>query len=113
MREPGGLTVEMWNWTSDIDFYRAWAEVMVNGTTRVTQEKKWYVLWAGRKAGRSYRLAHEEVIRRFRKLLIHHERVDDVFSTALGNYGYILRDPRLEPLLEASAEILTQASGKP
>ncbi len=25
MRQPGGLTVDMWNYANDIDFYRAWA----------------------------------------------------------------------------------------
>jgi hypothetical protein len=109
MRQPGGLTVDMWNWTADIDFYRAWAEVLVHGTTTVRQDKPWYVLWAGRKTGRSYQLSHDDVVRRFAKLLIHHERVDDVFATALGSYGYILREPRLEPLLQASREILALA----
>ncbi len=109
MRQPGGLTVDMWNWTSDIDFYRAWAEVIVNGTATISPEKRWYVMWAGRKAGRTYRLGHDDVLRRFGKLLIHHERVDDVFSTALGNYGYIMRDPRLDPLLAAARDILVQA----
>jgi hypothetical protein len=41
--------------------------------------------------------------------VIHHERVDDVFATALGSYGYILRDPSLDRLLAASAEILAQS----
>lgn len=109
MRQPGGLTVDMWNWTSDIDFYRAWAEVVINGTTSVPAEKKWYVMWAGRKAGRTYRLTHDDVLRRYARLLIHHERVDDVFSTALGNYGYIMREPRLDPLLAAAHDILARA----
>jgi hypothetical protein len=41
-------------------------------------------------------------------LLIHVERVDDVFATAMGSFGYVLRDPSLDVLLEASAEILGQ-----
>ena len=109
MRQPGGLTVDMWNWTSDIDFYAAWAQVVVNGTTIVSPNKRYYVLWAGRKAGRTYRLSHEDVLRRFGRLLIHHERVDDVFATALGNYGYIMREPKLDPLLRAAHEILARA----
>jgi hypothetical protein len=109
MRQPGGLTVDMWNWAGDLDFYRAWAEVVVRGTTTLPRERPWYTMWAGRKAGRSYRLSHEDVVRRFGRLLIHHERVDDVFATALGNYGYILREPRLEPLLGAAHEILARA----
>ena len=109
MRQPGGLTVDMWNWSADIDFYRAWAEVVVKGTTTLPQEKSHYVLWSGRKPGRNYRLTHDEVVERYGQLLIHQERVDDVFATALGSFGYILRDPALEPLLAASAAILARA----
>jgi hypothetical protein len=83
--------------------------VVVHGTTAIPSAKQYYVLWSGRKPGRPYRLTHEEVVDRFGDLLIHVERVDDVFATAMGSFGYILRDPRLEPLLAASAEILAVA----
>lgn len=108
MRQPGGVTVDMWNWAGDVDFYRAWAEVLVHGTTTISSGKPWYVLWSGRKPGRPYRLTHDEVVGRFGGLLIHQERVDDVFATAMGSFGYILRHPGLEVLLAASAEILAQ-----
>ena len=113
MRQPGGAVVDMWNWAGDIDFFRAWAEVVVHGTTTVSSTKANYVLWSGRKPGRPYRLSHDEVARRFEGLLIHVERVDDVFATAMGSFGYILRDPSLQVLLEASAEILALAPASP
>jgi hypothetical protein len=105
MRQPGGLTVDMWNWANDIDFYRAWADVMVRGTATVTTDRPYYCLWSGRKAGKTYALSHEEVMARFGRLLVHFERVDDVFSAAIGNVGYILRDPSLDRLLAANVEI--------
>lgn len=113
MRQPGGATVDLWNWAGDIDFYRAWAEVVVHGTTTVSSDKPSYVLWSGRKPGRPYRLSHDEIARRFGHLLIHVERVDDVFATAMGSFGYVLRDPSLETLLAASAEILDKAGADP
>ncbi len=109
MRQPGGLTVDMWNWAGDIDFYRAWAEVVVTGTTSIRSSRPYYTYWAGRKTGRAYRLTHEEVLRRYRSLIVHHERVDDVFSPAIGNYGYIMRDPDLAPLAAAGAAIMELA----
>jgi hypothetical protein len=109
MRQPGGLTVDMWNWSFDIDFYRAWAEVVVNGTTTVKPGRSNYTLWAGRKTGKTYRLGHDDVLRQFAGQMVHHERMDDVFSTAIGNYGYILRGPKLEPLQAAAREILAIA----
>ena len=110
MRQPGGAVVDLWNWAGDIDFYRAWAEVVARGTTTVSSDKPYYVMWSGRKPGRAYRLSHEEVADRYRDLLVHVERVDDVFATAMGSFGYVLRDPSLETLLEASAAILDKTS---
>jgi hypothetical protein len=81
---------------------------VVHGTTTISSVKPNYVLWSGRKPGRPYRLSHDEVAARFAPLLIHVERVDDVFATAMGSFGYVLRDPSLDVLLEASAEILGQ-----
>ena len=106
MRQPGGAVVDMWNWAGDIDFFGAWADVVAHGTSSVSSVKPSYVLWSGRKPGRPYRLSHDEVADRFRDLLIHVERVDDVFATAMGSFGYILRHRDLDTLLEASAEIL-------
>jgi biotin carboxylase len=106
MRPPGGIVVDMWNWAGDVDFYRAWAEVVVGGTATISSDKPAFVLWSGRKPGRRYGLGHEEIVTRFGHLLIHVERVDDVFATAMGSFGYVLRGPNLDVLLEASAEIL-------
>ena len=63
MRQPGGAVVDMWNWAGDIDFFRAWAEVLVSGTTKVSSEKPYYVLWRPEDR-RPYRLSHDEVAQR-------------------------------------------------
>ena len=105
MRQPGGLTVDMWDWANDIDFYRAWADVLVHGTAALPTDRPYYCLWSGRKTGKAYRLSHDEVVERFRDVLVHFERVDDVFSAAIGNFGYILRHASLEPLLAVNREI--------
>ena len=109
MRQPGGLTVDLWNWANDMDVYRAWAEVVVTGTTTVQPSRAAYAFWAGRKSGKAYRLSHDEVLARFEASLVHHERIDDVFAAAIGNYGYVLRGPEIEPLQAAGREILALA----
>jgi hypothetical protein len=110
MRQPGGAVVDMWNWAGDVDFFRAWAEVVVDGTATISSVKPNYVLWAGRKPARPYRLAHDEVVARYADVLIHVERVDDVFATAMGSFGYVVRHPSLDVLLEAGGEILGQSA---
>jgi len=110
MRQPGGPTVDLWNWANDIDFYRAWAEVVATGTSVVRTERPFHTLWAGRRTGRPYALSHDEVLREFRSLLVHHEGIDDVFSAAMGNYGYVLRGRELEPLVDAALRIQARAA---
>ncbi len=110
MRQPGGPTVDLWNWANDIDFYKAWAEVVATGTTVVRTSRPYYALWAGRRTGRPYELSHEQVLERFRPMLLHHDGIDDVFSAAMGNYGYVVRGPSLEPLLEAARAILAKTA---
>ena len=109
MRQPGGITVDMWNWANDIDFYQAWAEVVVHGTARVETTRPYYCLWAGRKTGKTYRMSPEAVTERYGRLLVHVERMDDVFSAAIGNLGFVLRGPDLPTLLAANAEIQAQS----
>jgi hypothetical protein len=48
---------------------------------------------------------HEQVLQEFVALIVHHERIEDVFAAAIGNYGYILRHPELEPLIAAANAI--------
>jgi hypothetical protein len=105
MRQPGGLTVDMWDYANDIDFYRAWAEVVVNGTTELSPSRANVVLWAGRKDDRAYRMTDQEIERRFRGRIVLHERVPGVFAAAIGAEGWMLRGPELEELRAAAREI--------
>jgi hypothetical protein len=109
MRQPGGITVDMWNWANDIDFYRAWADVVVTGTAEVETTRPWYCFWAGRKLDRRYRLSDDEVRERYADLLIHVEHVRDVFAPAMGNVGYVMRHVDLAVLRQAGAAILEPA----
>jgi hypothetical protein len=105
VRPPGGMTVDMWNYQNDADLYRAWADLLVRGEVRERLDRPWCVAYVGRKDRFRYAMPVEEVLSRFGALVVHHEAVNDVFSAAIGNYGFILRSPRLEDLERAAAEI--------
>jgi hypothetical protein len=95
----------MFDYANDFDFYRMWAEVVATGTTPRRTKRPYFCFYIGRKPGRMYRLGHEEILDRFASLVVHHERIDDVFATAIGSYGYLLRGPDEEPLHEAAREM--------
>lgn len=109
MRPPGGLTVDMWNYQNDADLYRAWGDLLVTGATRVPSTRPYQVMWVGRKDRFRYAHGPDAVRARFGAMLVHHERVSDVFAKAIGNEGFILRAPDPAALLEARAFIHQKA----
>ena len=110
MRPPGGLTVDMFNYANDIDFYREWANVVVRGHFEARVERPYACLYVSRRDGRRYQLGHDAVLHEFAPLMVHQARLDSVFAAAIGDHGYLLRSPDLEPLFEAARRIQAQAS---
>lgn len=107
MRPPGGLTMDMFNFACDFDLYQGWADILVHNRFPEPWERKYHVLYAGRKAAKPYAHAHEQILAHCGDLLIHHEPIDGIFSPAIGNYGYLLRSPDLAPLFAARDYIQT------
>ncbi len=105
MRPPGGLTVDMFNWANDFDFYREWANVLIHGRFEATIARPYACVYVARRDNRSYSLGHDEVLREFGQLIVHETRMESVFSAAIGNHGYVLRGKQLEPLLDAARRI--------
>lgn len=109
MRPPGGMTVDMWNYQNNIDIYRAWGDLLVTGAAQVSSARPYHVTWIGRKDRFRYAASAEEVRRRFGDVLVHHERVSDIFAKAIGNEGFILRSSDPEPIRAAAAFIYQKA----
>ncbi len=110
MRPPGGLTLDMFNYAFDFDCYRAWAEMLTTGSAQKLGERSYSVIYVGRKDHIAYLLSHEQVLHDYGAPLVQHERISGVFAPAIGNYGYILRNPDLKPLLEAARSIQSRAN---
>ncbi|RPJ71593.1 MAG: ATP-grasp domain-containing protein [Desulfobacteraceae bacterium] len=100
MRPPGGYTTDMFNYTADIDIYRAWAELMVHGRTGLDYQRRYHCCYASRKQTARYAHSHEEILTRFEHLILQVESVPGVFRSALGDIGYIFRAPDLEQVLD-------------
>jgi hypothetical protein len=109
VRPPGGMTVDMWNYQNDADLYRTWADLVVHGKVMERFERPWCVAYVGRKDRFRYAVPVPDVLARFGSLIVHHEPVNDVFSAAIGNYGFILRSPDVDELAAAAAAIQQKA----
>jgi hypothetical protein len=105
VRPPGGLTVDMWNWQNDVDLYREWGNLLVTGRIGCRPSRAHYVAWISRKDRFRYRASRDEISARLGPALVHQERVEGIFTRALGDEGFVVRSPHQEAIHEAVALI--------
>jgi hypothetical protein len=91
MRPPGGFTTDMFNYACDIDIYRAWAQLLVHDRRTLDYTRKYHCTYASRKNSIAYRHDHGAIMGRFGAEIVHVASVPGVFSSALGDLGYIFR----------------------
>ncbi|MEE4243303.1 MAG: ATP-grasp domain-containing protein [Desulfopila sp.] len=100
MRPPGGYTTDMFNYACDIDVYRLWAQVMMTGAAPLDYQRKYHCCYASRKNSCSYVHGHDELMAAFGEHIVTTVSVPGVFSSALGDTGYIFRCSELVQLEE-------------
>ncbi len=100
MRPPGGFTTDMFNYACDIDIYRAWARLLVYDERTLDYARKYHCTYASRKNGIPYRNSHAEIMARFNDEIVKVVSVPGVFSSALGDMGYIFRSGEMARVRE-------------
>jgi len=98
MRPPGGYTTDMFNFAGDIDVYYLWAKVMVDGVAHLDYERKFHCCYASRKNRYNYRYSHDEVMAKYSSFMNSVVNIPGVFSSALGDVGYIFRSPQIKDI---------------
>jgi len=106
LRPPGGLTIDMFDFASDVDLYRLWAEVALGRRPDPVGARPYHCGYAGRKSHKRYAHGHDEVLARCGARLVAHLPMDPVFHGAMGDYAYLLRSPLLEGIRELTRFIL-------
>ena len=101
MRPPGGFTTDMFNYANDIDIYREWANVVVLNEFRAEHSRKYHCCYIGRKQGKRYVRSHEQAVQDLGSLLVFHTPVSGVFRSAIGDYGYLVRSPKMDDINRA------------
>ena len=105
VRPPGGYSLDMMNWSCDIDLYRAWARGLVCGESHFDYERKYCVAHVARRERFRYRHTHESILRELSSMLVTHVQFPKIFSAAMGDTVYFLRHPDPGPLQEAIAYV--------
>ena len=105
MRPPGGLTTDMFNYANEIDIYKEWANIVVHNRFSAAYHRPYHCCYVSRKFNKRYLHSHGEILEKFGGQILHHDSISGVFSTALGNYGYITRSSDLNEILEIAEYI--------
>ena len=100
MRPPGGMTTDMFNYANDLDIYREWAQIIVHNKFTTTYTRPYHCGYIGRKFNRQYAHSHAEILANFGPMIVHHEEMSGVFSSALGDYGYLVRSPEINDIID-------------
>ncbi|PIU19679.1 MAG: carboxylate--amine ligase [Elusimicrobia bacterium CG08_land_8_20_14_0_20_59_10] len=101
MRPPGGFTLDMFNYSSDVDLYAVWARMMAGEKIRLDYERKYYCCYAGRKYRLGYRYSHGELLGMIGPMVMQYQELPPVLARAMGDCGYIVRSEKLDALLDA------------
>jgi hypothetical protein len=100
MRPPGGFTTDMFNYACDIDIYRVWSDLMTRNRTELNYRRDYHCCYASRKNDQRYAHSHEAILSRYGAFMVQVESVPGVFSSALGDIGYIFRSKSLDEILK-------------
>lgn len=94
------------NYANDADLYQAGADLLVRGQVNLAYNRPYQCGFAGRKARKSYRHTHDEIMAAFGRLIVHHEPLSPLFSRVLGDVGYVVRSPEMNDIRDAVRYIL-------
>ncbi len=98
MRPPGGLTMDMFNYANDTNFYKEWANIVAYDYAQSHATHPYHCAYVGRKWTVTHRLSHDDVLRLYGPWIPYHGPMSEVLSPALGHYAYLLRSSDLAEL---------------
>ena len=105
MRPPGGYTTDMFNYANDINVYALWAEVVNGRIAPLEYHRKYHCCYISRKNRFNYVYSHEAIMERYGSCILEVQSVPGVFSTALGDIGYIFRAEHERDIIEITSFI--------
>ncbi len=108
-RPPGGYTVDLMNFSADVNVYQEWANIVANNRFFAKIERKYFAAHISRKWGKNYRHSHEDIMQKFSDKIAMFTEVPLVFAEVMGNIAYIVRSPEEKEIYEMIRYIQEQA----
>lgn len=101
LRPPGGFTLDMMNWSCDIDLYGLWARMLTGqDLSGFTYHKLYHVAHASRRRQYRYKLSHDELVHRLGPALMMHRTLPPAIGVAMGDDAYLLRHADQDELMK-------------
>lgn len=91
MRPPGAWMTDAINFSYDMNVYREWANLMINGRIDPPGEGKYYTAYANRRENRTYRRDHNAIMDELDGRVVKYSPIPPIFSKGMGNHGYQFR----------------------
>ena len=106
IRPPGGMSLDLYNYSSDMDIYDLWARMVVGyEASSFKYERKYFCCYISRKNGKNYKNSHEQVLERYGRMMSFHGRLPELFRPVMGDYSYVVRAATEREVLDAAAFI--------
>jgi len=105
LRPPGGVTVDMVNFAFSFDFYKQWANVLLNNKFDPPTEKSQYCCFTSRKYKVTYAHSHDEVMQKYSKQMKLAQELPACWWKVMGDYCYLFTTPTKQEMDEISAYI--------
>ncbi|HNW44685.1 MAG TPA: ATP-grasp domain-containing protein [Elusimicrobiales bacterium] len=101
IRPPGGFTLDMFNYSCDLDLYAVWARVMTGEPLALDYKRKYHCCHIGRKYRLAYKHSHEEIMGRLGAMVVQYQELPPVLARAMGDCVYLVRAEKLAEIKTA------------
>jgi biotin carboxylase len=103
MRPPGGSSVDMMNYSSDISVFREYANVVVDGKFEATDSHEYYVCYTSRRyKNHDYRHNQDEIRAELGPAMLEIQVIPGIFADIMGDEGYLFRVRDVDTLVDHS-----------
>lgn len=90
MRPSGGFTPDMINYAGSIDMYSLWASMVSRDSIDLDPHRRtFYCVFVGLQDVHTYQHSHAELMQEWGHRIVHHDRIPEAFSGAMGNQMYL------------------------
>lgn len=100
MRPAGGYTPDMINYAHSTDVYKIWADMVAFGEKRTGTGEQYYCAFASRRDIYRYTHTHDEVLERYKNVMVMCERMPELFFAAMGQQMYTVKLRTLDEVHE-------------